>query len=83
MYGVLYAISPEIFPAKDRGTGNALTATATRVFGVIVRIFHFTVHARMLTGSRPRSLRCMQTLPRRCPCTSLARSFCSLRFLRC
>lgn len=37
MYGVLYAISPEIFPAKDRGTGNGLTATATRVFGVMVR----------------------------------------------
>jgi hypothetical protein len=30
-------MSPEIFPAKDRGTGNALTATATRVFGVMVR----------------------------------------------
>ena len=39
MYGVLYAISPEIFPAKDRGTGNGLTAMATRVFGVLVRIF--------------------------------------------
>ncbi|TFK67240.1 MFS general substrate transporter [Pluteus cervinus] len=38
MYGVLYAISPEIFPAKDRGTGNGLTATATRVFGVIAPI---------------------------------------------
>lgn len=36
MYGVLYAISPEVFPAKDRGTGNGLTATATRVFGLIV-----------------------------------------------
>lgn len=36
MYGVLYAISPEIFPAKDRGTGNSLTAMVTRVFGVIV-----------------------------------------------
>jgi MFS family permease len=41
MYGVLYAISPEIFPAKDRGTGNALTATATRVFGVIVSMILF------------------------------------------
>jgi hypothetical protein len=41
MYGVLYAISPEIFPAKDRGTGNALTATATRVFGVIVSVTLF------------------------------------------
>ena len=37
MYGVLYAISPEIFPAKDRGTGNGLVSTATRVFGVLVR----------------------------------------------
>ncbi|EIN05730.1 MFS general substrate transporter [Punctularia strigosozonata HHB-11173 SS5] len=38
MYGVLYAMSPEIFPAKDRGTGNALTSTATRVFGVMAPI---------------------------------------------
>ena len=37
MYGVLYAASSELFPAKDRGTGNGLTATATRVFGVMVR----------------------------------------------
>ncbi|KAJ6537778.1 major facilitator superfamily domain-containing protein [Mycena capillaripes] len=32
------AISPEIFPAKDRGTGNALVGTATRVFGVIAPV---------------------------------------------
>jgi hypothetical protein len=38
MYGVLYAVSPELFPAKDRGTGNGLTATATRVFGILVSI---------------------------------------------
>ena len=38
MYGVLYAVSAEIFPAKDRGTGNGLTATASRVFGVLVRV---------------------------------------------
>jgi len=37
MFGVLYAASPEVFPAKDRGTGNGLTATAARVFGVMVR----------------------------------------------
>lgn len=36
MYGVLYALSPELFPTKDRGTGNALVATANRVFGVMV-----------------------------------------------
>ena len=38
MFGVLYAMSPEIFPAKDRGTGNGLTATAQRVFSVMVRV---------------------------------------------
>ncbi|KAF8153781.1 major facilitator superfamily domain-containing protein [Crassisporium funariophilum] len=38
MYGVLYAISPEIFPAKDRGTGNGLVFTATRIFGLIAPI---------------------------------------------
>ncbi|KAF8808500.1 MFS general substrate transporter [Phlegmacium glaucopus] len=35
MYGVLYAITPELFPTKDRGTGNALTATANRILGVM------------------------------------------------
>ncbi|KAI9454271.1 MFS general substrate transporter [Russula earlei] len=33
MYGVQYAVSPEVFPAKHRGTGNGLTATASAVFG--------------------------------------------------
>ena len=36
MYGVLYALSPESFATKDRGTGNGVTATANRVFGVMV-----------------------------------------------
>lgn len=27
--------SVKIFPTKDRGTGNALTATANRIFGVM------------------------------------------------
>jgi MFS family permease len=35
MYSVLYAYTPEIFPTKDRGTGNALTATSNRVFGIM------------------------------------------------
>ncbi|KAH7882731.1 MFS general substrate transporter [Phlebopus sp. FC_14] len=38
MYGVLYATSAEIFPAKDRGTGGALTSTASRVFGIMAPI---------------------------------------------
>ena len=38
MYGVLYAVSPELFPTKCRGTGNAIVATANRVFGIMVRL---------------------------------------------
>ncbi|KAG6848567.1 hypothetical protein H0H93_015859 [Arthromyces matolae] len=35
MYGVLYAITPELFLTKDRGTGNAIVAAANRVFVVM------------------------------------------------
>ncbi|WVN90196.1 uncharacterized protein L203_105432 [Cryptococcus depauperatus CBS 7841] len=38
MYAVLYAYTPEIFPTKDRGTGNALAATANRIFGIMAPI---------------------------------------------
>ncbi|EGN93900.1 hypothetical protein SERLA73DRAFT_63292 [Serpula lacrymans var. lacrymans S7.3] len=38
MYGVLYALSPELFPTKDRGTGNAIVATANRIFGVMAPV---------------------------------------------
>ena len=60
MYGVLYAVSPELFPAKDRGTGNGLTATSTRVFGILVRVsdvpaaFSFPY---MITGPHYRAVR--------------------------
>ena len=36
MYGVLYALMPELFPTKDHGMGNVLAAAANRVFGVMV-----------------------------------------------
>ncbi|KAI0729163.1 MFS general substrate transporter [Fomitopsis betulina] len=49
MYGVLYAISPEVFPAKDRGTGNGLTATATRVFGIIAPVI--AMYANLATAA--------------------------------
>ncbi len=39
-YGVLYAITPELFLTKDRGTGNAITAMANRIFGIMVRFFY-------------------------------------------
>jgi len=38
MYAVLYAYTPEIFPTKDRGTGNAITASANRMFGIMAPI---------------------------------------------
>lgn len=38
MYAVLYAYTPEIFSTKDRGTGNAITASANRVFGIMAPI---------------------------------------------
>ncbi|KAG8862221.1 hypothetical protein FRB96_001800 [Tulasnella sp. 330] len=38
MYGVLYAMTPELFPTKDRGTGNGLAATGNRIFGVFAPI---------------------------------------------
>ncbi|KAG8884901.1 hypothetical protein FRB98_002099 [Tulasnella sp. 332] len=38
MYGVLYAMTPELFPTKDRGTGNGLAATANRIFGIMAPI---------------------------------------------
>lgn len=38
MYAVLYAYTPEVFATKDRGTGNALTATSNRVFGIMAPI---------------------------------------------
>ncbi|OMP83135.1 putative MFS-type transporter [Diplodia seriata] len=38
MYAVLYAYTPEVFVTRDRGTGNALTATGNRVFGIMAPI---------------------------------------------
>ncbi|KAN0118683.1 Major facilitator superfamily domain containing protein [Russula decolorans] len=47
MYGVLYAISPELFPAKDRGTGNALVVAANRIFGITAPII--TLYTNLAT----------------------------------
>ncbi|KAG8780805.1 hypothetical protein FRC12_022583 [Ceratobasidium sp. 428] len=38
MYGILYAMTPELFPTKDRGTGNGIAATANRIFGIMAPI---------------------------------------------
>jgi MFS family permease len=38
MYGILYAYTPEVFPAPHRGTGSGLAAAANRVGGIIASI---------------------------------------------
>jgi len=48
MYGVLYAITPELFPTKDRGTGNALTATGNRICGVMAPVI--ALYANLTTS---------------------------------
>ena len=49
MYAVLYAYTPEIFPTKDRGTGNAATATANRIFGIMAPII--AIYANLQTSA--------------------------------
>ncbi|KAL1405033.1 hypothetical protein Q8F55_008656 [Vanrija albida] len=34
MYSILYSYTPELFPTSHRGTGNALTASANRLFSI-------------------------------------------------
>ncbi|KAI5114907.1 hypothetical protein M0805_009657, partial [Coniferiporia weirii] len=48
MYGVLYAVSPELFATKDRGTGNGLVATANRIFGVMAPVI--ALYANLTTS---------------------------------
>jgi len=36
MYGVLYAYTPESYPAPQRGTGYAISATFNRIMGVVI-----------------------------------------------
>ncbi|CAH0058378.1 unnamed protein product [Clonostachys solani] len=38
MYAVLYGYTPELFPTPQRGTGNALTASCNRIFGIMAPI---------------------------------------------
>ncbi|OSC97471.1 MFS general substrate transporter [Trametes coccinea BRFM310] len=48
MYGVLYAITPELFPAKDRGTGSALVASANHICGALAPIV--AIYANLTTS---------------------------------
>lgn len=46
MYGVLYAYTPEVFPAPHRGTGDGIASSLNRLFGLfspIIAIYGATV----------------------------------------
>ncbi|EGV63109.1 hypothetical protein CANTEDRAFT_106147 [Yamadazyma tenuis ATCC 10573] len=49
MYGVLYAYTPEVFPAKIRGTGVGLAASANRILGVFAPII--AIYADLTTSA--------------------------------
>jgi len=38
MYGVLYAYTPEVFPAPNRGTGTGIASTLNRIAGLCAPI---------------------------------------------
>ncbi|KAF8731086.1 hypothetical protein AX14_005216 [Amanita brunnescens Koide BX004] len=38
MYGVLYAYTPEVFPAPQRGTGDALASGFNRITGIFAPV---------------------------------------------
>lgn len=38
MYGVLYAYTPEIFPAPNRGTGTGIASCLNRIAGLMAPI---------------------------------------------
>lgn len=59
MYGVLYALSPELFPTKGRGTGNAIVAAANRVFGIMVCLLTSRQHF-LQVWKNDRADRCSQ-----------------------
>jgi len=38
MFGVLYAYTPEVFPAPHRGTGDAICSAFNRITGIIAPV---------------------------------------------
>lgn len=73
MYAVLYGYTPELFPTPQRGTGNALTATCNRIFGVMAVCSSTPIALPVLTISSL-SLPCLPTSRPRLPSIRAARS---------
>ena len=51
MYGVLYAYTPEVFPAPNRGTGTGIASCLNRVTGLCAPIV--AVHAGSVNPNAP------------------------------
>jgi len=50
MYGVLYAYTPEVFPAPHRGTGDALAASLNRVAGILAPVIKIATTSKSGVG---------------------------------
>ncbi|THH08091.1 hypothetical protein EW145_g2935 [Phellinidium pouzarii] len=46
MYGVMYAYTPEVFPAPHRGTGDALCSAFNRITGVLAPVIKIATTSR-------------------------------------
>ncbi len=73
MYAVLYGFTPELFPTPQRGTGNALTATCNRIFGIMaVSLTHdeyLGLPSSLDADKCSRLLQCSQISRRQRQCT--------------
>jgi MFS family permease len=50
MYGVLYAYTPEVFPAPVRGTGTGIASLLNRIAGIAAPVVAATVGSAHPTG---------------------------------
>lgn len=46
MYGVLFAYTPEVFPAPHRGTGDALCSAFNRITGILAPVVKIATTSR-------------------------------------
>lgn len=76
MYGILYAYTPESFPAPHRGTGDALCSALNRIGGLIAPLIKIATTPATGTVSANTANGCVTSL------FSLARAYGAL-FLCC
>jgi len=50
MYGVLYAYTPEVFPAPIRGTGTGIASLLNRIAGLAAPVVAATIGSKHPTG---------------------------------